>query len=191
MNENKILIHDIETTGFLNKGGKIVEVGIVELNVKTGIKQILFDKVVNPGVTYEEASKSWICNNSSLIAEQIVNAPSLKSQIPIIQGIIDSYPLGSTAYNHAFDFGFYKSVGIKVNRELACPMKVSTPILKLPGRFGDYKWPSVQEAWDFFFGKTGYIEEHRGADDAFHEADIVMELIRRGKFPIKPLDNSN
>jgi len=32
----KILILDIETTGFLQSGGKIVEVGIVELNLLNG-----------------------------------------------------------------------------------------------------------------------------------------------------------
>ena len=32
----KILILDIETTGFLNQGGSIVEIGIVELNLDTG-----------------------------------------------------------------------------------------------------------------------------------------------------------
>ena len=32
----KILILDIETTGFLQEGGKIVEVGIVELDLSNG-----------------------------------------------------------------------------------------------------------------------------------------------------------
>lgn len=33
-----------------------------------------------------------------------------------------------------------------------------------------------QEAWRHFFGNTGYIEKHRGLDDAIHEAKIVFEL---------------
>jgi DNA polymerase-3 subunit epsilon len=45
------------------------------------------------------------------------------------------------------------------------------------------KWAG-QEAYDFFFGKTDYIETHRGADDAFHEAEIVYELYKRGIFKI-------
>ena len=62
-------------------------------------------------------------------------------------------------------------------------MILSTNICKLKGRYkGKYKWPSVQEAWDFYFGNTGYVEKHRGADDAFHEADIVFELIKRGLY---------
>lgn len=62
-------------------------------------------------------------------------------------------------------------------------MKLSTNICQLPGNRG-FKWPKVPEAYEFFFGKTGYIESHRGADDAFHEADIVYELFKRGVFKI-------
>lgn len=43
----EILIIDLETTGFLTQGGKIVEVGIVELDLETGNKKIIFDQVVH------------------------------------------------------------------------------------------------------------------------------------------------
>gem|GEM_PF-6216061 len=31
---------------------------------------------------------------------------------------------------------------------------------------------------------TPYVEEHRGLDDAIHEARIVFELIKLGKFEV-------
>ena len=40
----EILIIDIETTGFLQKGGKIVEVGISKLNLNEGKVEVIFDK---------------------------------------------------------------------------------------------------------------------------------------------------
>ena len=43
MNENKILIIDIETSAFIDEGGKILEVGIVELDLENGEKKILFN----------------------------------------------------------------------------------------------------------------------------------------------------
>jgi len=46
-----------------------------------------------------------------------------------------------------------------------CTMKASTPILKLPGNYGDYKWPSLDEAHRFFLG-----EGVEGAHDAL--ADV-------------------
>lgn len=45
-------------------------------------------------------------------------------------------------------------------------------------------WQKVEEAHLFFFGDVGYIEKHRGADDAFFEAEIVYELYKRGVFKI-------
>jgi DNA polymerase III epsilon subunit-like protein len=43
---NTVGIVDIETTGFLNQGGKIVEIGIVELNISTGERKVLFESGV-------------------------------------------------------------------------------------------------------------------------------------------------
>lgn len=183
MKKNKILIIDIETTGFMNQGGKIVEVGMVELDVNTGEKQILYDKVFRPyGMSIDEIERSWIVENKYMTAGDIIQAPHIEQHRHEIQEIIDDYFLGATAYNNQFDFSFLESIGITFHTKLPCPMKISTNIVKIPSAWG-YKWPKVQEAWDFFFGSdTGYIEKHRGADDAFHEADIVFELIKRGKF---------
>jgi DNA polymerase-3 subunit epsilon len=42
----------------------------------------------------------------------------------------------------------------------------------------------VEEAFKFFFPESQYIEAHRGADDAKHEAMIVYELYKLGIFKI-------
>jgi len=182
--EKKILVIDIETTEFLERGGKIVEIGIVELNLETGEKRILFDQVTHEkGITKEEVENSWIVKNSDLTVELIRHSECLDEIKEHVQAIIDHYQLGATAYNNSFDFGFMESRGFTFPNKLACPMKLSTDIVKIPSRRG-YKWPKVQEAFDFFFGKTDYIEKHRGADDAVHEADIVYELYKRGVFTI-------
>lgn len=181
----EILILDIETTGFLQQGGKIVEVGIVALNLTDGSKRIVFDSVCHERpITRQEVEDSWIVQNSTLSVESIRSSPKFEDLKPTIQAIINSYHLGCTAYNNAFDFGFLESRGVVFPRKLACPMLVSTNVAKIPGTRG-YKWPKVQEMWDFIFGKqTGYIEEHRGADDAMHEADIVYWLYKNGHFTI-------
>jgi len=187
----KILIIDIETTGFL-PDGKIVEVGIVELNTETKEKQIIFDKVFNPRLPVSEIENSWIVKNGYMTVEEIMSGGNIEDFIGFIQNQIDQYPDGSTAYNNRFDFDFLESVGIKFPKKLPCPMLLSTDICKLPGQFGGYKWPKVEEAWHFFFGDTGYIEKHRGADDAFHEAEIVIKLIEMGIFfPALAIKNQN
>ena len=189
----KILIIDIETTGFLKQGGKIVEVGIVELNLENGEKEILFDEVCfEHGITLKEIENSWIVSNSSLTVNAIKYSGSLESKRKRIQAILNDYPLGATAFNNDFDFGFMESRGFIFPKKLDCPMKLSIEVIKIPptekmirAGFNKFKTPNVQEAWNFFFGiNTGYVEKHRGADDAFHEADIVFELYKREIFKL-------
>lgn len=181
----KILIIDIETTGFLKAGGKIVEIGIVSLDLDSGVKEVLFNKVIHEkGITLEEVKESWIVKNSSLTPELIRYSPELASITNEVQNIIDSHPLGVTAYNNKFDFDFMEDRGFNFPVKLPCPMKLSTGVCKIPAKRGGYKWPKVQEAYDHFFGKTDYIEEHRGADDAWHEASIVYRLYREGVFKL-------
>jgi len=182
---SKILLIDIETTGFLNQGGKIVEIGIVELDLSNGEKKIIFDKVMHEkGITKEEVENSWIVTNGYMTVEEIRQSKSLNFYFKEIQEILNKYPLGATAFNNDFDFGFMENRGFVFPKKLPCPMKLSTDICKIPSPRGGYKWPKAQEAFDFFFGKTDYVEIHRGADDAFHECDIVFELYKQGIFKL-------
>ena len=182
----KILIIDIETTGFINKGGKIVEVGIVELDLDNGKRKIIFDNTTyEKDCTEKEIENSWIVQNTSLTTEEIFAGLRFIDLKPIVQSLINTYPLGTTAYNNVFDFKFLESRDIEFPKKLPCPMLLSTNVCKIKNKNrGGYKWPKVQEAYDYFFGKTDYIEEHRGADDAMHEAEIVYELYKRGIFKL-------
>jgi len=185
-NAQNILILDIETTGFLQAGGKIVEIGIVELNLTNGKRRIIYDKVCHEdGLTKELVEKAWIINNSDLTVEEIRQSKNLNLIKEEVQHIIDSYPLGITAFNNSFDFGFMESRGFNLKNKLPCPMILSTDICKIPNKNGrGTKWPKVQEAYDFFFEKNDYEEKHRGADDALHEARIVHKLFEMGVFKL-------
>lgn len=183
----KIAVADIETTGFLWNGGTICEIGVVELNLETGSRVIVFDSLCVEDSFRNAPHDAWIFQNSSLRMEDVLNAPALDAISGNVQDVLDNYPLGVTAYNNSFDFGFLESRGVMIPRKLACPMKLSTPICKLPARrpeHGLYKWPSFEEAWSHFFPDEPYVEAHRGADDAFHEARLVYELYRKGIFSI-------
>jgi len=185
-NMNKILVLDIETTGFLNQGGSIVEIGIVELCLETGHAEIVFDSLLREDILtakHREAPMGWIFRNSDLTPEEVRNAPPAAQVLSQVQELLDAYPLGCTAYNKQFDFGFLKSRGINI-KELPCPMVLATEVCKLPNKNGydNYKWPSVEEAWQYLFPSVQYNEQHRGADDAKHEALIVHELYKRGVF---------
>jgi DNA polymerase-3 subunit epsilon len=178
----KILIIDIETTDFLQRHGEIVELGIVELDLETAEKKIIFNKIIKPKIGLEELRETWIVKNGYMKPEDIVKGVEFSTIKEEVQKIIDSYPDGVTAYNIKFDVGFLESYGMTFPKLLPCPMIKSTSICKLPGRYGNYKWPKAEEAYKHFYPEVEYTEAHRGADDAMHEADIVLALHKLGKF---------
>ncbi len=180
----KIAVIDIETTGLNPKNDLILEIGIAELDLDAGITDILFDSYVREPTFGEEHRDSWIFKNSDLSFEEIKKASLLDKFRQELQNIFNKYPI--TAFNKLFDLGFLKARGFEFAHELPCIMLTSTDICKIPHRNGGYgyKWPKAQEAWDFFFPKSDYIEKHRAADDAVHEAKILLELIKLGKFPL-------
>lgn len=188
----KILIFDIETMGEGKDAlvpwlGKIAEIGIVELDLATGEKKILYDKVCHEKPLQRfTVENSWIVKEGYMTVEEIRTSPDLRVLLPEIQEIIDRYPNGATAYNKKFDFGFLTSRGLKFERLLPCPMILMTDICKIhsPYKPGSWKWPKVEEAYDFIFPDNDYEEIHRGADDAMHEADIVYWLYKKGIFKI-------
>lgn len=185
----KILILDIETTGFLNQGGAIVEIGIVELDLDTGEIKEVFESLLKEKILtakHRQEPFGWIFNNSDLTVEAVRNAPDELEVFLQVQAILNKYPLGCTAFNKKFDFDFLKSRGIGV-KDLPCPMILSTDICKLPNRSGHsgYKWPKVEEAFNHFYPDIEYTEKHRGLDDAKHEAMIVYKLYEMGIFKLE------
>ncbi len=92
-----------------------------------------------------------------------------------IQAIINDYPAGATAFNRQFDFNFLQLYGISFLKMLPCPMLISAKIIRIR-KSGKVSKPNAEEAFRYFNPGIEYIEKHRGADDAMHEASIVFEL---------------
>jgi DNA polymerase III epsilon subunit-like protein len=176
----KIAILDLETTGFSSSLDCIVEMGMVELDLKTGDRKPLYNKIIKEPHYSESHKKSWIYTGSSLTHEEVMAADPLDKDT--IQDLFTKYR--ATAFNKSFDMRFLKERGFIVD-ELPCPMRVATPILKLPKKRGNgYKNPNVTEAYKMLVGNKEYIEEHRGFQDAMDEAEIVYELYKMGHFKI-------
>ena len=131
----KVAIVDIETTGFLNDGGLIVEVGIVELDLENGSTKVLYDKLVREPSYNHIHKDSWIFKNSNLTHNDVCCANPL--EVEEIKNILNKYP--ATAYNKKFDFDFLRSRGINNINELPCPMIVATDICKIkhPNGYGN------------------------------------------------------
>jgi DNA polymerase III epsilon subunit-like protein len=146
---NKINVVDIETTGFLNRGGLIVEVGIVQLDLKKESVKALFSSTCREVGFSEELAGSWIFKNSDLTVKEVMDGPSLEECKEAIQHALNDCDR-VTARNKSFDFDFLRSRGFTINNEWDCPMKVSTKICKIPktgkgARYGGYKWRDTKQ----------------------------------------------
>ena len=184
----KIAVIDIETTGLDFEKDAILEIGIVELDLTTGKLLPLFDKIVNePHYDATRNYTSWIFYNSSLTRDEVNNAMSLEFYRSAIQDILNEYPI--TAFNKQFDLGFLKAREFKVPKELDCPMILAKDILLIPHPKYGYKFPSVEEAWKYYFENVNYKESHRAFDDAIHEALIVREMYKNKEFKVKLNEN--
>jgi len=179
---NSIAIVDIETTDLKPDNGLIVEIGIVELNLKTGGTKVLFDSLIKEPGFDEKSRYSWIFSNSDLKFDDVLIAPNLIGLKQDIQKILNQYHL--TAYNKAFDFEFLTAKGFSIKKEVADIMETAKNVCKIIKPNGELKCPKFQEAWNYFFPNKFYIEKHRALDDALHEALVLFEMYQRGHFII-------
>ncbi|MHA1730712.1 MAG: 3'-5' exonuclease [Promethearchaeota archaeon] len=178
----KLCVLDVETTGLDPHLHHLVEVGLVELDLDTGGTRVLFESLVRePGLSPAERD-AWIFNNSDLSYEEVSAAPPLFRVRGEVVRHLRAYR--TTAFNSQFDFGFLTERGIRIPNRLPCIMRVATWVVQIPKSWGPepYKWPSAEETWDYLFPGEVYVEKHRAADDAEHEARILYEMYRRGVY---------
>jgi len=59
------------------------------------------------------------------------------------------------------------------DKRLICTKEESTDVLKLPGKYDSYKWPTLAEAYRHFTG-----EELEGAHDALVDSEAALVVFR-------------
>lgn len=57
-----------------------------------------------------------------------------------------------------------------------CTMLSAKPVLKLPGMYGDYKWPSLEESYGALVDEKGFEGAHDGMVDARACAAVLFAL---------------
>lgn len=61
-----------------------------------------------------------------------------------------------------------------------CAMLLAMNIMKLPGRYGNYKWPNLQEAHEFFCGSR-FDKAHDALADVRATIRVMREMEKRGE----------
>lgn len=179
----RIAVLDLETTGFV-PSDCIVEIGVCEIDLETGQTTRLLDMPVREHQFQKSTHRhSWVFSHSTLKFWDVLNATPWKNAKKELEWILRHYPI--TAFNKAFDFAFLKQRDLVPLRELPCPMIRAAEVLKIPGPYGQYKWPTLEEAWEHYFPGLDYIEQHRAFDDALHEALLIRAMHVAGDYAIE------
>lgn len=89
------------------------------------------------------------------------------------------------AHNIKFDMFLVQSeltrlarVSRSANMQQVCTMLTTTPLCKLPGRYGQYKWPKLSEAYEWAF-KEELKDAHDALVDCKATARLLQALVQR------------
>jgi DNA polymerase III subunit epsilon len=182
----KIGVIDIETSDFFDKGGSILEVGIVIVDTEKKTLNKAFNSLCKEPSFGEKDRDAWVFSNSNLTYDMIDQCKQsfddIRDEIQAIINVCDYV----TAYNKAFDFEFLRDRGVEIANECACLMLEAAQICKIPKPYhwrkntpdDPYKWPSVNECWKKVFPHIAYDEKHRALDDSIHEGLLCYQMIK-------------
>jgi DNA polymerase-3 subunit epsilon len=134
----------------------------------------------------------WTISPGAQAAHGITLARAQAEGVPITQAVTQFDELLSqadlaVAHNIRFDRLLMDSEYLRLGRradwpETFCTMVTCTDIVRLPGFRGEYKWPTLEEAFRHFFHRPP-----AGAHDAMADVRTCMaifeELVARGAAP--------
>lgn len=177
----KILIYDFETTGkaeFKLPAGHPSQPHVVQLGAlmidEEGNEIQYVNLIVKP--------ESWVVPVAASNIHGITHEMALDRGIPkilmlgVLMNLIKISDL-VVGHNIAFDDFVLQSEMMRNGKGIPpydtfCTMTAMTKVCQLSGgRYGDYKWPKLSEAYEFAFG-----EELQGAHDAMVDVRATAKL---------------
>ena len=174
----EIIIVDIETgvieptlNSYEIDNCLICEIGMVNLDMETGETTVIYDGTCqeNPGAH----PSSWVFKHTSLTLQEVTDSPHFHELKPPLQELLDD-PRPVTSWSHDFDIAILESRGLKIPNKFWDPKTTLKHLLKIHHPSGQgHKWPSVQEAHNYFNPDKTLEQTHRATQDAQIEADII------------------
>jgi Exonuclease len=181
----KILIVDTETDSPKPQEAQMLQCAIARLDLDTGETKLVFDSFIRPqgGNGWRNC---WFLTNANIPEAVIEAAPPFSQVKAQVEEILQTAPV--TAYNLAYDLQvLYRAGCFREQRPNVwpCLMLTCTPICKLPGKYGDRKYPKFIEAYSRFFPNEHFEEKHRAGYDVMQEAKLAYALDQKGYFSRK------
>ncbi len=178
----KIVVVDTETTSTDPGVANIMEVGIATADLHSGEVNLLMDSLVCPDCPEDLWRTCWFMEHARLDPRKILGAPRFEEIAPLIDRCFAVGPV--TAFNLGYDWQVLKRHGVTPSLVLPCLMLLTKDILKLHGRYDDWKYPKFAEAWEYFFPNEPLEENHRAGHHAMHAARMALALYYAGYFGI-------
>ncbi len=188
----EIFVIDTETTG-LNSfpSDFILEIGIVKVDLEKREAKRVFSSCINWFSLVKNKSEykqlerkinsSWIIENSSLTLQDIKKSPGVNEIVQHVSKILDNKIV--TSYNTQFDFWKFLNKDPwkldEIYKELfPCLMLKATPVCKLPGYYDEYKYPTLQQAFDMLVRERipKDLELHRALSDTWLASQVLLAL---------------
>ena len=172
LNRRDVLILDTETTG-LDGTAELVELAIIDTTGK-----VAFDELIKPAVSVPpDASRIHGITNSGLREAGAITWPSHHEAVSKIVRAANIL----LVYNLKFDERIIRQTCGKYNlrsplgsirRE--CVMLEYAGYRGLPGRYGDYRWHKLADAYSHECGRT--TQEHRALSDCRMVLDVMKAV---------------
>lgn len=180
-----ILVFDTETTGMIRRDLRpddpgqphIVQLGAILLD--SGWREVgCLNVVIKPDGWEVPEAASAIHGITTEIAEKC--GVTIRSALAVLGHLSRRAEL-KVAHNFDFDSKVIRGELMRFDKANQgewlepsyCTMRATTPILKIPGNYDDYKWPKLQEVHQFAFGKP-----FDGAHDAMADVRATAAVYR-------------
>lgn len=197
---DKIHIIDLEATSNKLKNAKVLEISIYSIELPDLTYKEVFHSIVKREDLDEAAKKRWLLRHDNLDINDLKNGKSLEYLSNKLTKILDNGAV--TSFNVDFDLRL-------LNKELFNDKKISylrlpdimeraSKFCKIPATTKqsqystfkrNYRNIKLEYAYQFITGeKIGQIS-HRASEDAKIAAEIVIGLIKKGKYDLSILNH--
>ena len=195
-----ILFFDTETTGFYDKKLPVdhkdqpflVELGYL-LTTDYGEELVCANHIVHAcdkdGKTIEIPEQASNVHGITTETMKLCGIPSISA----LSAFSHLCKLANTvvAHNFLFDFNILnleyaridKLYVLRTHTNTICTMQKSTNFCELPGKFGKYKWPKLEELHEKLFSE-GFVGAHNALTDVRATVKCYFKLVQVGV--IKP-----